>query len=875
MVGRDHVQTGWRARLAGLYVGSLRWALGIFAVLIGVLMLIVPHQFGSIAFLALQPLLPWAGLIFVAVGAALMATAALQPPLPLVVAAHLAASAALLFLVAIFVRSQTSAALPFYSVLSLCVLLAVLLPDARGQGMPEPRRRGDLFALAIGLATAATGLLMLAIPAQFRSQIYDLVRPSLRSYGLAFTACGLLLAFAQLQLSLDSGLRRLTHLLVGACLLLWSIQVSIPFRTWTNVAAYAGFGLTIAALPWLERHLRSFDPSSLRVRTALAFMGIATLPLILTTALMTERQERIARQQALVYVRQVAHTARDLVEDFVRLHQAGIEFAAAQPGLLAASPREQESLLRRMVVSYPELYACSLFDAEGNGLARSDGQPDQRVAGLPVFEDARRTNASAIEVRASSRIGRPVVVFGAPIRDAEGRFAGLLGCGLETSRLSRLLSELSRPLGQTVYIVDARGCLIAHPDPRLPLCDSAISARPPAVALRDGSPTGVLQFGSADAQLASYVRVPDLGWGLVVEHQASAALVGVHAAREIAFGTLALVSALALVAGLATAFVLTRSLRTLSRAVRRLAAGDSSAPLPQHGVKEVRQLADSFDDLRQQLDASHAANVRAIAALQESEARYREQYEEAQAAVQTRDVFVSIASHELKTPLTSLLGYVDLLRRRAGRANNLSERDLRSIELVRSQADRLNKLIGGLLDLSRIETGQLSIDREPVDLVALTQAVVDEVRPTLDQHTISLRLPELPLVVEGDALRLEQVLRNLLQNAIKYSPMGGEVCVELLAQAQQARLVVRDQGIGIPASALPQLFSRFYRAPNADVRAFSGMGLGLFVVREIVGLHGGEVSVESQEGQGSAFAVVLPLLASADYASPSATNASR
>jgi PAS domain S-box-containing protein len=235
-------------------------------------------------------------------------------------------------------------------------------------------------------------------------------------------------------------------------------------------------------------------------------------------------------------------------------------------------------------------------------------------------------------------------------------------------------------------------------------------------------------------------------------------------------------------------------------------------------------------------------------------------YRDAQAAVRARDQFLSIASHELKTPLTSLMGYVDLMQRRAARAGDQVERDQRAMRVVGEQAARLNKLVGALLDLSRIETGQLSIERGLVDLNAMARRLVEEAQPTTDRHTIRFSGADQPIMLLGDELRLEQVVQNLIQNAIKYSPSGGTVTVQVERQAANAYVRVSDQGIGIPAAALPQLFRRFYRASNADSQHISGMGIGLYVVKEIVELHGGAVEVASRESQGSTFTISLPLL---------------
>jgi PAS domain S-box-containing protein len=244
-------------------------------------------------------------------------------------------------------------------------------------------------------------------------------------------------------------------------------------------------------------------------------------------------------------------------------------------------------------------------------------------------------------------------------------------------------------------------------------------------------------------------------------------------------------------------------------------------------------------------------------------------YGAAQAAIVARDQFLSIASHELKTPLTSLLGYIEVLQRRLARSGVLSERDMRALQVVEAQGVRLNTLIVSLLDLSRLQSGQLSIEPAPLDLRSLARQVVEELGPTLERHTLALYIPEEPVVIQADALRLEQVVQNLVQNAVKYSPDGGPITIEVRVDGTVASLAVRDTGIGIPADALPQLFQRFYRASNVDGSKISGMGVGLYVVREIMALHGATVEVESTEGQGSTFTLSFPYVPAARLPDPS------
>jgi len=231
---------------------------------------------------------------------------------------------------------------------------------------------------------------------------------------------------------------------------------------------------------------------------------------------------------------------------------------------------------------------------------------------------------------------------------------------------------------------------------------------------------------------------------------------------------------------------------------------------------------------------------------------------QAEAAVRVRDEFFSVASHELKTPITALLGNSQLVLRRAERSGALPERERRSIEVIAEQAQRLNRLATALLDHSRIQAGKLMIERAPLDLCGLVHRSAAEMEPSLTNHALELALPPVPVTVLGDDVRLTQVVQNLIGNAVKYSPAGGPIDVRLVADGTWAELQVSDKGIGIPATALPQLFQQFYRAPNVDTNAISGLGIGLFVIHEIVTQHGGTVAATSVEGHGSTFTVRLP-----------------
>jgi signal transduction histidine kinase len=277
-----------------------------------------------------------------------------------------------------------------------------------------------------------------------------------------------------------------------------------------------------------------------------------------------------------------------------------------------------------------------------------------------------------------------------------------------------------------------------------------------------------------------------------------------------------------------------------------------------------RKLAE--EERQQLLSDEQQARLQAELAAQ-SETRALEQ---AQEAVRIRDIFLSVASHELRNPLTALLGHAQILQGRTQPGKPMTERDVRAIATISDQALRMNQLIESVLDVSRIERGQLQLQRSRFDLTPLLQRVVQEIRPSLRQHTLICSIDAELIPVLGDEMRLEQVLHNLISNAIKYSPNGGSITIELSRRDQTAIIAIADEGIGIPRASLPDLFRRFYRAGNAEALQISGLGVGLYVVKEIVSLHNGQISVTSTEGQGTVFTISLPM---AEASRPAATGA--
>ncbi len=295
---------------------------------------------------------------------------------------------------------------------------------------------------------------------------------------------------------------------------------------------------------------------------------------------------------------------------------------------------------------------------------------------------------------------------------------------------------------------------------------------------------------------------------------------------------LSTVIALALsgVVGLLLSRAIARPVRRLTAAAGAVAQGQLDQQVPVRSRDELGRLSQTFNEMTARLQAGRQMQID----------------------------FVANVSHELRTPLTAIKGLVETLR--DGAVDDPEVRD-RFLETVEGETDRLTRLVNDLLTLSRADSEALDLQQEPVDLTRLVQATVDRLTPQAEARELVLQVqasPNSPVVL-ADPDRIEQVLVNLLDNAIKYSRPGGMVMVSVDGVRRQAvQVQVRDQGMGIPAEDLARIGKRFYRADKARSRAEGGSGLGLAIAQALVEAHGGKLWLESQEGEGTTVTFTLP-----------------
>ena len=349
--------------------------------------------------------------------------------------------------------------------------------------------------------------------------------------------------------------------------------------------------------------------------------------------------------------------------------------------------------------------------------------------------------------------------------------------------------------------------------------------------LRRGDREGALRMTDADARPLAEQVMTSLDRLMAATHTA---ILGAQAeaARLEALtwtGVLIALGAAVALALLSTAFVarrMTRSLDLLSGATAEVAAGAFHEPVVVRSRDEIGELARSFNSMADQL----------------------RQMEE------TRQEFFAGVTHELRSPLTSIRGAADLLRDNI--AGPLTDKQKRLTDIVAQSSGRLLGLVNQILEMSRLQAGLVKLDRQPVDLARLVDRAVEELHPRAAEAGVTLECECLGanFVYRGDEEKLHQLVVNLGANAIRFTPRGGRVVARLIDAGSEFELQVEDTGVGIPAEALPHVFEAYRQAHGAR----GGTGLGLAIVRGVAEAHGGRVTVESHEGKGSRFTILLP-----------------
>lgn len=657
-------------------------------------------------------------------------------------------------------------------------------------------------------------------------------------------------------------------------------------------------GISLGKVPVIGRQ-------PLGTKVVVLFLIIGLLPLGIMTVLNEETGSKAVENQqrstllthSSSLASQLDNSLASFLKDSVQLAEDPrlVNFLQAQARGENPPPAEALAALRTFQQSDEAYLLAFLLDARGFVQVSTNpdlyNRPDlsfreyyrQAIAGQPFISDI------AIGVN----VPRPAALFLAhPVKNAAGKPVGVVALRVDAERgIWSLLASSRIGPHRIAFLVDADGVVVGT-DPEGPWLDrvvfNSLAPLPDEVKQRivDNKsfgahevaslglsdlrraltrPTGTVEFKFDGRQdVAGFAHLSRKPWAVVVFSDLETFLQPVHATSLRVIGV---ASALALILAL-MALILAREisepLDALARSAQAVARGDLRQKLPTGSQDEIGKLTDAFNHMIGNLEHAQAElleRANAQAALAQENARlYEQEREVVQELKELSDLktdFVSTVSHELRTPLTIIAGFIQTLRRRDV---TISEEDrVESLTEMDAAARRLRALVADLLQVSSIDAGRLHVQLEPTPVQLLWEQLAREFASVKPECEVIFRTePALPTVM-GDRLRLEQVLRNLVSNAIKYSPRGRRVEIKAEVLGEQVRFGVRDQGIGMAEDEVAQLFTKFYRAGNVLTRKTQGTGLGLYISKSIVAAHGGTIWVDSRPGAGSTFYFTVPL----------------
>lgn len=617
-------------------------------------------------------------------------------------------------------------------------------------------------------------------------------------------------------------------------------------------------------LPALRRRLGTLLPAPVRdVSLSTAFMSLLTvcavIPLLVLGAAEGRARYDVELARLAAENLRSAEKVRDdferTVEHTVHATRAVAEMLAAEASSGALPPvAEMERALRDLVRLSPSIPAAYVGSPEGRAVAFF---PTHNPAGKPLagtdFSDrsyVKQLQTATEPVVSGIFQGRggvsgPLIIVAAPIRRGD-RYLGYVLSGLNIQKLRAEVAEAAKAAQATAraIVIDQELSVIADSgaasaDRVETIRGSALADALARVRTAEGEtyvagPPHLWALRAHSLRHFTAVTLPSVNWKVVVEQSTEA----LQRRLERSYLALLLWIALALLIVVIVARALARSfvvpIEGVSSAAHRLAAGERTAraaDVAHHAPIELRDLAKRFDEMASQLSR---------------------QLDQVESSAREKDAFLTIAAHELRTPLTSLKAQVQILGRQ-GATKITDER----LQILNRQVDRLSRLIHQLMDVSQLSSGRLAMQPAAVDLSELARRTAEAVVATSELHQLSVDAE--PLLGVYDEVRLEQLLHNLISNAIKYSPNGGLVEVSVKrAEDGAAVLRVADRGIGLGAAENASLFERFARGDTNELKGISGFGVGLYLSREIVRLHGGTIALHQRDGGGAIATVVLP-----------------
>jgi len=609
----------------------------------------------------------------------------------------------------------------------------------------------------------------------------------------------------------------------------------------------------------------------LRRRLTLAFLLVGLLPaavagfLGVRQSLHGAQAARLESEERLIAL--CAKAMADTLRDGLRILQAAAQENWLRRAVLAGDRPGVGAQVRAIQRQYSHFAAVFVVDANGIMLANS---LDPSIVGQDFrhrdyYQGVLQSRAPYISpvpyIGAATRV--PTMAVATPILDSRSHLVGVLAGSFTLEHLSQLLAPagadaaaqraFARDQGE-LYLVSPSGVILAHTDPgkRSGTVAAADLGAREALAGHRGSIAWTGESGKA--RISVFAPLPEIGWGLVYTRPSHLWLFAVPYFFPGLLIALAIVLVAAAFAGTLAARHLSRPILDLQEAVSRLRGGEFTARLPEARRDELGDLAVAFNRMATALQDLYA-NLEAKVA--ERTATLKATNLELARASQVKSEFLARMSHDLRTPLNAVIGFADLLL--TEQAGPMNDKQQRYLGHVANAGRHLVALINDIMDLTRVEAGKLEIHPEPCRVPLLLEETLAMFRTQAQAKRITLAVEVTSPLADlmADRIRLQQILHNLLSNALKFTPEGGMVTITARQIGLEMEFVVRDTGVGIRPEDHQRIFEVYEQAGMPNGRQ-KGTGLGLAITKRLVELHGGGIRVESAPGQGSTFIVRLP-----------------
>ncbi|HEV7324251.1 MAG TPA: ATP-binding protein [Bosea sp. (in: a-proteobacteria)] len=607
------------------------------------------------------------------------------------------------------------------------------------------------------------------------------------------------------------------------------------------------------------------------------FVGLAIgLVLGLNTAIATFFAFSDQRALLVRVQQEQARAAAQKIGAFVAEIMDHLDWAS-QSGATSNSPEERRLDGLRLMRQVPSVLELRQIDQAGrerlflSRYARDRADGDTDWSADPGFQAARAQGSFHGEVE-FRRGSEPHMLL---LKRAASPPHWTARATVNLVFIRELVSRLKVGEAGRAYIVTRSGRLIAHPDLRFVLRNTDLA---PLVNAHEAAGVAGAGLSVTDIEgrrvLSVMTAVPDVDWNVVIDLPESEAFAPIHASILRSLTLLLLTLFVAVLAGIILSRKLVAPIKALDEGAARIGRGELDARIAIHTGDELQELGEQFNVMAERLAEGRAVLEDKVAertaALEQALRLASAGQKAAEEATRAKSRFLAVVGHDIRTPLSGVLGVLELIDRR-----RLSQRDRRLVDMAATSGEALVDLANATLDLSRLEAGTESLDRRDFDLGALLAATAALMRPLAEQKGLVLTLqpPSEGVRLHGDAGKVHRILVNLLRNAISFTEQGEVwLAAELQRTASEKsfelRLEVRDTGIGIDRAMQRQIFRDFVQVDPETGRRNGGAGLGLAICSKLAELMGGSISVVSAKGQGSTFSVRLPLTAAKAAARP-------